>query len=80
VAESFFATVKRELIDRRPRPTIAVLHAAVFEARQFQILQAALRTPHPQRRQTVLGPEDVVTQLAMAKSAIGPSASHHQPS
>jgi transposase InsO family protein len=31
VAESFFATIKRELIDRRPWPTIAALHAAVFD-------------------------------------------------
>ncbi len=31
VAESFFATIKRELIDRRPWPTIAGLHAAVFD-------------------------------------------------
>jgi transposase InsO family protein len=31
VAESFFATIKRELIDRRPWPTIAGLHRAVFD-------------------------------------------------
>ena len=31
VAESFFATIKRELIDRRPWPTIAALHRAVFD-------------------------------------------------
>ena len=31
VAESFFATIKRELIDRRSWPTIAGLHAAVFD-------------------------------------------------
>jgi putative transposase len=31
VAESFFATIKRELIDRRPWPTIAALRRAVFD-------------------------------------------------
>jgi putative transposase len=31
VAESFFATIKRELIDRRPWPTMAGLHRAVFD-------------------------------------------------
>jgi transposase InsO family protein len=31
VAESFFASIKRELIDRRPWPTIAGLHRAVFD-------------------------------------------------
>ena len=31
VAESFFATIKRELIDRRPWPTIAGLRRAVFD-------------------------------------------------
>ena len=31
VAESFFATIKRELIDRRPWPTVAGLHRAVFD-------------------------------------------------
>ena len=31
VAESFFATIKRELIDTRPWPTRAGLHAAVFD-------------------------------------------------
>jgi putative transposase len=31
VAESFFATIKRELIDRRPWPTIAGLHRSVFD-------------------------------------------------
>jgi len=31
VAESFFATIKRELIDTRARPTRAGLHRAVFE-------------------------------------------------
>jgi transposase InsO family protein len=31
VAESFFATLKRELIDRRPWPTIAGLRRAVFD-------------------------------------------------
>ena len=31
VAESFFATIKRELIDRRPWPTIAGLNKAVFD-------------------------------------------------
>jgi putative transposase len=31
VAESFFATIKRELIDRRPWPTIAGLRKAVFD-------------------------------------------------
>jgi transposase InsO family protein len=31
VAESFFATIKRELIDRRPWPTIAGVHRAVFD-------------------------------------------------
>jgi transposase InsO family protein len=31
VAESFFASIKRELIDRRPWPTIAALHRAVFD-------------------------------------------------
>jgi putative transposase len=31
VAESFFATIKRELIDTRPWPTRAGLHRAVFE-------------------------------------------------
>jgi putative transposase len=31
VAESFFATVKRELIDRRPWPTVAGLRRAVFD-------------------------------------------------
>lgn len=30
VAESFFATIKRELIDTRPWPTLAGLHRAVF--------------------------------------------------
>jgi len=30
VAESFFATIKRELIDRRPWPTLAALRPAVF--------------------------------------------------
>ena len=29
--ESFFATIKRELIDTRPWPTRAGLHRAVFE-------------------------------------------------
>ena len=31
VAESFFASIKRELIDRRPWPTIAGLNRAVFD-------------------------------------------------
>ena len=31
VAESFFATIKRELIDRRPWPTISGLRRAVFD-------------------------------------------------
>lgn len=31
VAESFFATIKREMIDRRPWPTIAGLRTAVFD-------------------------------------------------
>jgi len=31
VAESFFATIKRELIDARSWPTRAELHAAVFD-------------------------------------------------
>ena len=31
VAESFFATIKREMIDRRPWPTIAGLRRAVFD-------------------------------------------------
>ena len=31
VAESFFATIKRELIDTRPWPTKARLHRAIFE-------------------------------------------------
>jgi putative transposase len=31
VAESFFATIKRELIDRRPWPTIAGVRRAVFD-------------------------------------------------
>ena len=31
VAESFFATIKRELVDRRTWPTIAGLHRAVFD-------------------------------------------------
>jgi putative transposase len=31
VAESFFATIKRELIDRRRWPTVAGLHRAVFD-------------------------------------------------
>jgi transposase InsO family protein len=31
VAESFFATIKRELIDRRPWPTIAGLRRAIFD-------------------------------------------------
>jgi putative transposase len=31
VAESFFATIKRELIDSRPWPTRARLHRAIFE-------------------------------------------------
>jgi len=31
VAESFFATIKRELIDTRSWPTRAELHAAVFD-------------------------------------------------
>ncbi len=31
VAESFFATIKRELIDDRSWPTRAVLHRAVFD-------------------------------------------------
>ena len=31
MAESFFATIKRELIDRRPWPTIAGLHRATFD-------------------------------------------------
>lgn len=31
VAESFFATIKRELIDRRPWPTVATLRRAVFD-------------------------------------------------
>jgi transposase InsO family protein len=31
VAESFFASIKRELIDRRPWPTITDLHRAVFD-------------------------------------------------
>jgi putative transposase len=31
VAESFFASIKRELIDRRPWPTIAGLHRATFD-------------------------------------------------
>ncbi len=31
VAESFFASIKGELIDRRPWPTIAALHRAVFD-------------------------------------------------
>jgi transposase InsO family protein len=31
VAESFFATLKRELIDRRPWPTMAGLRRAVFD-------------------------------------------------
>ena len=31
VAESFFATIKRELIDRRAWPTVAGLHRAVFD-------------------------------------------------
>ena len=31
MAESFFATVKRELIETRPWPTRAGLHRALFE-------------------------------------------------
>ena len=31
VAESFFATIKRELIDTRPWPTRPRLHRAIFE-------------------------------------------------
>jgi len=31
VAESFFATIKRELIDRCPWPTIAGVRRAVFD-------------------------------------------------
>ena len=31
VAESFFATIKRELIETRPWPTIAGLRRAVFD-------------------------------------------------
>jgi transposase InsO family protein len=31
VAESFFATIKRELIDERPWPTRAGLRRAIFE-------------------------------------------------
>jgi transposase InsO family protein len=31
VAESSFATIKRELVDRRPWPTIAGLRRAVFD-------------------------------------------------
>ena len=31
MAESFFATIKRELIDRRPWPTMAGLQRAVFD-------------------------------------------------
>jgi transposase InsO family protein len=31
VAESFFASIKRELIDRRPWPTVASLQRAVFD-------------------------------------------------
>ena len=31
MAESFFATIKRELIDRRPWPTIAGLRRAIFD-------------------------------------------------
>ena len=31
MAESFFATIKRELIDTRSWPTRAGLHAAVFD-------------------------------------------------
>jgi hypothetical protein len=31
VAESFFATIKRELVDRRPWPTMAGLQRAVFD-------------------------------------------------
>jgi transposase InsO family protein len=31
VAESFFATIKRELIDRRPWPTLALLREALFD-------------------------------------------------
>lgn len=31
VAESFFATIKRELVETRAWPTRAELHAAVFE-------------------------------------------------
>jgi transposase InsO family protein len=31
VAESFFASIKRELIDRRPWPTMAGLRRAVFD-------------------------------------------------
>jgi putative transposase len=31
VAESFFATIKKELVHTRPWPTIDKLHSAVFE-------------------------------------------------
>ena len=31
MAESFFATIKRKLIDRRPWPPVAGLHRAVFD-------------------------------------------------
>jgi transposase InsO family protein len=31
VAESFFASIKRELVDRRPWPTIVGLRRAVFD-------------------------------------------------
>jgi transposase InsO family protein len=30
VAESFFATIKTELLDRRPWPTKAMAHKAIF--------------------------------------------------
>ena len=62
VAESFFATIKRELIDTRAWPTRAGLHRAVFEyiegwynTRRLHsslgyLSPSHLRVPHPPQR------------------------------
>jgi transposase InsO family protein len=46
VAESFFATIKTELLDRRPWPTRAAAHKAIFNWIEGISTTPAVDTPH----------------------------------
>jgi putative transposase len=79
VAESFFATIKRELIDRRSWPTIAGVHRAIFDwiegwsrhptpPQQSRLPQPRpIRSSHPPKHQHPSGIIDSTNQSAKAR-------------